>query len=264
MKTRTVSTEVAEVLGTSTMEGNALRLPAQLDRKLYVAVNKVLEAAGGKWNRKHKAHIFEGAAADVVDPNILTGEFTLPADFGQFDSPPDVVARLIEAACLEPGMLVLEPSAGVGNIVRAIMTAGALPHVFEIDPKRVEKLQALFVENAAYAAAVLNPRGLFPTGTTDFLTIPPPTAPSFDRVIMNPPFAKQADIAHVRHAARFLKPGGRLVAVMSAGAGFRTDRKTSEFRDYVYGLGGDIKELPPDSFKAAGTGVRTVLVHFDA
>ncbi len=35
---------------------------------------------------------------------------------------------------------------------------------------------------------------------------------------MNPPFSRQQDIRHVMHAAKFLKPGGRLVAVMGASA----------------------------------------------
>jgi 16S rRNA G1207 methylase RsmC len=34
---------------------------------------------------------------------------------------------------------------------------------------------------------------------------------------MNPPFARQADIHHVNHALKFLKPDGLLVSVMSAG-----------------------------------------------
>ena len=31
----------------------------QLDRNDYVKVNKALEALGGKWNRKAKAHLFD-------------------------------------------------------------------------------------------------------------------------------------------------------------------------------------------------------------
>jgi len=82
----------------------------------------------------------------------------------------------------------------------------------------------------------------------------------FDRVIMNPPFADQADIAHVTHALTFLKEGGKLVAIMSAGVGFRTDRKATAFRTTIQKMGGTIEPLPADSFKASGTGVNTVLV----
>jgi hypothetical protein len=264
-KQRTVAPEVMGALARAEMNGPELKITEQLDRKLYVAVNKVLEAAGGKWSRRNRAHIFEGEAATAVEPIILTGQFTLPADFGQFDSPPAVVERVIELANIEPGMRVLEPSAGVGNLVRGIMKAGGIPHVFELDPMRLAKLQELFVENAAWAARL--PRELIPNTTTDFLTIPPPPAssggPSFDRVVMNPPFAGQLDITHVLHAARFLKPGGRLVSVMGGGTRFRTNRRAVEFRAYVDRLGGGIEDLPADSFKVAGTSVSTVIVRFD-
>jgi 16S rRNA G1207 methylase RsmC len=86
----------------------------------------------------------------------------------------------------------------------------------------------------------------------------------FDRVVMNPPFADQADIDHVTHALSFLKPGGKLVAIMSAGASFRQDRKASKFQELIEGLGGTMNELPEDSFKQSGTNVRTVLVEVRA
>jgi 16S rRNA G1207 methylase RsmC len=82
----------------------------------------------------------------------------------------------------------------------------------------------------------------------------------FDRIVMNPPFADQQDIRHVTYAATFLKSGGRLVAIMSAGVAFRKDRLAREFRALVEQRGGSIEELPADAFRASGTGVRTVLV----
>ncbi|WMA00162.1 hypothetical protein [Enterobacter hormaechei] len=53
-----ISTEVLNVLSRCRAEGNFLFLADQLDRSIYVKTNKVLEAAGGKWNRKEQAHIF--------------------------------------------------------------------------------------------------------------------------------------------------------------------------------------------------------------
>jgi hypothetical protein len=46
---------VIAVLARCETNDNTLYLPfGQLDRKLYVAVNKALEAIGGKWNRSAK------------------------------------------------------------------------------------------------------------------------------------------------------------------------------------------------------------------
>ena len=57
-----------------------------------------------------------------------------------------------------------------------------------------------------------------------------------------------------------LAPGGRLVAILSAGVTFRDDRKTRAFRQMVASMGGEFEELPADTFASSGTGVRTVLV----
>lgn len=69
-----IENDVLTVLARAQTDGNALRLVGQLDRKLYERVNKVLEAAGGKWNRKAKAHLYEGGAAEAMEQIILTGE----------------------------------------------------------------------------------------------------------------------------------------------------------------------------------------------
>lgn len=42
-----LSSEVRSVLEDSTVKGNRLTLPRQLDRKLYVSTAKVLELIGG-------------------------------------------------------------------------------------------------------------------------------------------------------------------------------------------------------------------------
>lgn len=246
-----IEQNILEILEQSRVEGAMLSLPpTQLDRATYTAVNKVIEAAGGKWNKKFKAHVFDGDAIDTIEPIILTGEYSLTKqDFGQFDSPPPVVARVIELAQIKPGMDVLEPSAGIGNIVRGIVAAGGTPHAFEIDDKRRQKLEQSGLMT-------------FPVAKGDFLSVEPTRA--FDRVAMNPPFAKQADIAHVMHAAKFLKPGGRLVSVMSASVTFRTDKKTEAFRDFLEAHGGKQEKLPEAAFKASGTMVNAVIVSFIA
>ena len=88
---------------------------------------------------------------------------------------------------------------------------------------------------------------------------PSPKAPGYDRVVMNPPFAKQQDISHVEHALRFLRPGGLLVSVMTVGVKERLNAKAERFRKIVADRGGDFIPLPADSFREAGTGVHAVL-----
>lgn len=243
MKARKIDPAVLGVLSRSATNGAALVLPGQLDRDLYVRTNKVLEALGGKWNRKAKAHLFPSDAEELVDAVVLSGEVALPEDFGYFPTPPAVVAKLMERANVQAGMYALEPSAGTGAIVGALLAAGAVVDAVELLPKNAQAIRVM--------------RGPVRVFEQDFLALP--VVNRYDRVVMNPPFAKRADIRHVMHAVKFLKAGGRLVSVMSAGVAFREDRLASEFRAYVENVG-SIEPLPEGSFEASGTSVNTVLV----
>ncbi|KAB0264920.1 methyltransferase [Microvirga brassicacearum] len=233
-----IPNRVLNVLDQAEFAGNSIRLTGKLDRDLYVATNKVIEAAGGKWSSKLKVHEFSWNAADAIEQVILTGCVTKKQELGQFDSPAPIVDRAVDMAQIEDGMLVLEPSAGTGNIVKAAKLAGARVMAYELDPERF----------AALEAGIFNEGGI---ANDDFLTVSP--NPIFDRVVMNPPFSRQADIDHVLHAANFLKPGGRLVAIMAEGVMFRGNKKAANFRNWVEAHSGTIESLPHGAFKESGT-----------
>lgn len=249
-----IENEVLNVLSNARIEGSALKLIDQLDRSLYAKVNKVLEAAGGKWNRKAGTHLFDGEAADIMDRIILTGEIaslkTKAQQFDAFYSPPKVADRVIELAKIRPGMLTLEPNGGQGALAVRALDAGAVVMACELMPENVAILSKAIATHPNCGTSMIMQR--------DFLSVQP--EPLYDRVVMNPPFSKQADIHHVNHALKFLKPDGLLVSVMSAGVSFRVNKLTSEFRDLIRERGGDIEALPEGSFKESGTGVNTVIV----
>lgn len=239
-----IAQDVLKVLDAATIEGALLTLNGNLDRKLYVETNKVLEAAGGKWNKKAKAHVFDGDAIDAIEPIILTGEYArTKQDFGQFDTPESLAEEVVSLAKIQVGMSVLEPSAGIGNIARAAARAGGVVTAVEIDAKR-----------AAHLAGIVGVTG----HNHDFLQST--QNQHFDRVVMNPPFAKQDDIRHVLHAFKFLRPGGRLVAIMSNSVMFRDNKLTADFRTFVEAHDGTMEALPEGSFKSSGTSVNTCIV----
>ena len=167
-----------------------------------------------------------------------------------FPTPPELAAEMVAQARIQAGDKVLEPSAGTGNILRAIVNHEALrengpaPHVVAVEI------------NQALADAL--PKHLASDVVCeDFLKITsehpvcPDTEGGFDRVLMNPPFGQAQDIAHIRHALTFLAPGGRLVAICANGP-----RQQAELRP----LATTWEELPEGTFAEAGTNVRTVLM----
>lgn len=238
-----IPNEVLNILDAAVVDGNIVRLTnGQLDRKMYLDVNKVLVDLGGKWNKSAKGHVFADDPADVLEAAILTGAYSnKKQDFGFFETPPELARRVHELADLHAGMSILEPSAGRGALLDGLPRDTFDIRTAEILPENV---------------AVLQSKG-YHCLECDFLELEPD--PRFQRIIMNPPFAKQVDIDHVKHAFDFLEDGGILVSIMSAGVTFRDNHKTQWFRNFVEECG-QITENPDGAFRASGTMVNTVTV----
>jgi len=163
---------------------------------------------------------------------------------GYFPTPKGIVSTMIERAGISPGMRVLEPSAGKGDIADQVRFAGVAPDV---------------VEMSSSLQNVLTAKGYNTIGS-DFLGLP--VSPSYDAVVMNPPFEGQQDVDHVQRAFEFLKPGGTLVAIMSESPFFRSNQKSEDFRNWLEKVGGESEKLPDGSFKSSDrpTGVSTRMV----
>lgn len=257
-----VSQDVMHELQHLVTDGKEAVIVDQLDRKLYSAVNKVLQAAGGKWNRYTKAHVFPGDAAEALEQVILTGEIVdKRAELQFFETPAAMVQRMIMLADIRSGMSLLEPEAGRGAIaIELLETRPASLLCFEIDQDNRSRLGEALANRAMTIKH--NPGMTVDIRGDDFLSIN--EVPIIDRVVMNPPFAKRADIAHIAHAHKFLKPGGKLVSVASSAVMWRDDKLGGRFRELVDMHGGKITLLPEGSFKTSGTMVNTCLVEMSA
>lgn len=161
-----------------------------------------------------------------------------------FVTPAPLAERVVDEADIQPGDRVLEPSAGLAALAKAARARGGDVVCVDVAPAMTSALR----------------REGFTTHEGDFLAMTPAVLGTFGKVVANPPFSD--DIGHVLHAWTFLQPGGRLVAVMSAGVEFRSGRKALAFRAFVKEHG-TMGRLPSGSFQASGTGVETVLVVLD-
>jgi predicted RNA methylase len=219
----------------------------QLPRDLYVAVDKVLKAMGGKWNRAHKGHVFDGDPSDAIDQAVLTGSYTDKKQALQFFETPEALAEeLVAAAYILNTHRVLEPSAGRGRIVRAVLTKtpSAIVYAVEIDgSKRADIIRSSVHDKYVFIGDFMQ---------KDYDSI-------FDRCVMNPPFSRRQDVDHVTRAFSMLRPGGRLVSVVSGSAMHRIDEKGEAFKALVKRCGSSY-DLPDGTFKESGTCVRASVV----
>jgi ParB/RepB/Spo0J family partition protein len=251
-----VPDDVIPILRRSTFNGNVLTLPEQLPRETYLRVAKVLTAARGKWNRKANGHVFpfdprELIGAVVEDGVVVDAKKTL----GFFETPDALAQRMIGLSGIAPGETVLEPSAGLGRIAKQLLARGVNVVAVEMDPTNAEALRQAC------------PRALDP-GVGDGLTVhcepfeafQAREAALFDAVIMNPPFANNLDMKHIRGAWEFVRPGRRLIAICSEGPFFRQDGTAKEFRAWLEEIGADAVKLPDDTFRESGTGVATRII----
>jgi len=156
---------------------------------------------------------------------------------GFWPTPKDLAEQMVAEAGIEPGMKVLEPSAGKGDIAMAIRETGADLEVIEIIPRLIR---------------ILEGRGFNVVGSDIFHHSGGP----YDRILMNPPFEKMIDIDHVQYAYNLLKPGGKMIAIMGEGPFFRSDRKAAKFRKWLTDVRGYGEKLPQGTFNASSRIVR--------
>lgn len=244
-KKLTFDNDVLGVLRSMTWQDNGKLgiIPGgQLERSLYVRLNKALEAMGGKWSKSARGHVFPNDPRADVDGLLENGCMTVERD-GFFETPLPVVERMLELVPYTDGY-VLEPSAGLGAIALNLGISKNKIICIEKNPKRRE---ILFFESLMVADVY------------DFLEAP---AGVWDikHIYMNPPFEELQDIDHVMHAYELLAHGGKMVSVMSEGPFFRSDKKAEKFREWLKEVDVYCEKLPEGSFKLSGTGVNTRLV----
>ncbi|WP_313416918.1 LPD3 domain-containing protein [Pseudomonas oryzihabitans] len=163
-----------------------------------------------------------------------------------FPTPKAEGVRMAGLAGIKPGDLVLEPSAGNGNLADAARAAGAQVDVVEISSQLRDILTAKGYTVVAH----------------DFMELD--LAPKYDAILMNPPFSNRRDAEHIQRAFQMLKPGGRLVAIAGEGVFIGSDAKAVQFRAWLDEHGAEVEALGAGTFKAkdllAQTGANARLI----
>lgn len=248
---------VQEVISECTVSGNVIKLPeGNLDRKVYVKVQKLLEKIGGKWNRKAQGFIFENDPKELLT-RIQTGESIdlikkFKQDYQFFRTKDETADHIVKTTLVDLCKLksladwkILEPSAGDGSLIVGLHRRFEdVPKidVYEKLEKNREKLQELPV----------NMLGI------DFLESSEDE--KYDLIIANPPFSKNQDIDHIYKMWSKLDKFGILVTVASKHWQISSNKKETKFKEWVKDKTPLIVELPENSFE--GTKIEALLLCF--
>lgn len=228
---------VHDILERSIITETTVTLPAgQLERKQYEEVKKALEAAGGKWNRSAQGFVFTKNPKQVLGFAMVAGVIIDKKKERQAFYTPTYVADFVAELADVPGYTVLEPQAGDGALAEACMRWGA-KDVFcvEIDEEEAESCRK---------------KG-FTTWTEDFLDFE--VGMRYSRIVMNPPFSKGQDVKHIKRALKWLKPGGKLFAIVP--------NKDNPKLDALGAV--QVRHFDSGAFKESGTQIATRLISIE-
>ena len=209
-------------------------LDIELQNDIKARVQANYERQGGILNEQQKK-------ARIAELEELSLQSFI---FEYYPTPVELVDKLIDAADIQAGMTVLEPSAGKGNIAdRILERTGIKPDVCEINDMLADTLWL---------------KGYNIVGK-DFLQL---KDVSYDRIVMNPPFTEGLDRLHIQHAFKLLKPGGKLTAIMSYGGMWKNEPSIIRFREKFVQKYGRFEDLPIGAFSTSEhkTNQQTVFV----
>lgn len=230
------------------VEGNTLMLPPMSDGPLenYQEVRTALLKAGAKYKRN--TFVFPNAAQSYID-RLTNGESVNIQKEFQFFATPDALAdRLVELAEIDETHFILEPSAGQGAIIKAINRVFPDKEVFcyELNPINQNVLMEMYSTNLIGSDFLAN------NGER-----------SYDRIIANPPFAKNQDIDHITEMYKLLNKGGRVVTIASKHWQYSSNKKEKGFREWLDSVNAEIIEVEAGEFKDSGTSIASVIIVID-
>lgn len=235
-----VIAEIAQLI----LDGNNIRLPTG---KLahYARIKVLLEQGGGKYGRGGVFTFPESlSAADLLEKLQAGNKVNHQQATQSFFTPREQGIKVCAAAGDMTGKRAMDPSAGDGALADIAKEMGA---------------DVIVIENFKPNATALSKKG-YDVIERDFLSVTPEEIGLFDVIVANPPFTKNADIDHVMHMIKFLRPGGVLSTIMSTSWRLGSQKKQVEFANFLRERGAQIETIEAGAFKESGTMVETTHV----
>jgi len=236
-----------QALELCTVKGNTIHPPqVQLDRESYMALKSALVKSGGMWKGgKIAGFVFSHDPTDILERLRGGDKIDLKKENQFFPTPAHVADLMTSILELEQGVSIMEPSAGSGSLMDAVLRLMPDSTIFFIEKNplmnpvltdKFDKMERVFR---------LNPEN------DDFISLE--SEPVFDRIIANPPFTKNQDIDHIYKMFSCLKPGGVMVTLASNHWRTSGNGKEAAFRAWLEAYNAQIKDIDAGEFKESGT-----------
>jgi hypothetical protein len=191
-----------------------------MSRPNYENFKKVLAALGGSWNGK--THLFWRDPSSAIQELLEVGKMPQINPYSLFETPDCAIDDLFLLLDMPEGEYdnpwrILEPSAGRGAIARRIRER--LPNAqidcFEIDPVNREALEAQGFNVIGHDFLEADIKG------------------DYHFVVMNPPFERDAYVAHVTKAYSYVARGGKLGAIAPNSLTFGKTKAVTTLRNLI-------------------------------
>lgn len=250
-----VTEKCKRILREANLSTNIVYVPRISDTE-YDKLKYIVEFIGGHWSERYKGFIMDDTKDNIlakINSVLALDEITLSKEDvfkikNQFYPTPSWLAKdMVERANISysDSFELLEPSAGTGAILQYMVqyTASKCTAI-ELNKKNVEYLRKLGfkVQNTSFENYALN------------------TNKRFDRVIMNPPFAKEMDLRHTALAFNLLKEGGKLVGLVAENSLYYAREVTQLFNQQISRLNVKLTEIQHGAFIESGTSVDITMI----
>jgi type I restriction-modification system DNA methylase subunit len=236
-----ITDEIRAVLDQCEFTETTVKLPdGQLDRALYVKINKLFEECSGVWSKKLKLHVFPSNPKEKLGMIVETGVLVDKIKARQaYYTPLWLVEKVVKMADVKY-KTVMEPSFGDGRFIKECMKQGAC------------WIDGIESDEEAYEKALVDiPDGETPVHlrNSDFLKWETSVDldgnfKGYDILIGNPPYKATTWLKHTLHAYKFVKEGGKLVFILP-----NSIHSNKKFQDFVADKVWEFETVPKKSFE---------------
>jgi hypothetical protein len=154
---------------------------------------------------------------------------------GFFPTPQECALQMARRLDLRPGLAVLDPSGGSGNLLDACRYL--CPDAMYETAERAPELRAILATKG-YGVLADDMYALYATGR------------QWDRIVANPDFTDAEDFRQTMEAVEhLLKPGGRYVGLVCALGLHRNDDLAGEFNKWLHSYDATVVRLGREVFR---------------